>query len=68
MNGKYVALHAEGVDRNRDHEKEREPERDVALHAEGVDRNRAALVSQEESRESPSMRRAWIEIQKKGPA
>ena len=34
----FVALLAEGVDRNRDHNKDREPER-VALLAEGVDRN-----------------------------
>ena len=34
----------------------------VALHPEGVDRNLGAFAMQEAPMESPSTRRAWIEI------
>ena len=56
-----VALLAEGVDRNR------KPARPlygltVALLAEGVDRNLLPLGHLGEPVESPSSRRAWIEI------
>ena len=56
-----VALHPEGVDRNRTalflfgHWR-------VALHPEGVDRNNARSLYNYDLRESPSTRRAWIEI------
>ena len=56
-----VALHPEGVDRNffleggvRDAQ--------VALHPEGVDRNDYPVYIDLEEDESPSTRRAWIEI------
>jgi hypothetical protein len=36
----------------------------VALHPEGVDRNRVCPVRINSGRQSPSTRRAWIEIRK----
>ena len=57
-----VALLAEGVDRNvklkRWHERQR-----VALFAEGVDRNGLLVDCLVKPEQSPSSRRAWIEIQ-----
>ncbi len=56
-----VALHPEGVDRNRPHQR-CYVELAVALHPEGVDRNAHACAGRPEVRVSPSTRRAWIEI------
>ena len=57
-----VALLAEGVDRNTATITDmRKP--GVALLAEGVDRNPLQLVSPASLSPSPSVRRAWIEIQ-----
>ena len=57
-----VALLAEGVDRNRSHHDVLEFGQIVALLAEGVDRNLQMLFIQKTKKESPSSRRAWIEI------
>ena len=57
-----VALLAEGVDRNELAKVIRAGLHDVALLAEGVDRNRLCDVLSTQSTESPSSRRAWIEI------
>ena len=55
-----VALHPEGVDRNRaDHSGDFTAR--VALHPEGVDRN-VVLRSILAAVKSPSTRRAWIEM------
>ena len=58
---KLVALLAEGVDRNTPEDMEY-IYTNVALLAEGVDRNNISLKFSAEDRESPSSRRAWIEI------
>ena len=58
---KRVALLAEGVDRNST-EMLLLAISEVALLAEGVDRNTSALPSPQKAGESPSSRRAWIEI------
>ena len=57
----FVALHPEGVDRNI---MQVLYERGylVALHPEGVDRNRFCRPWKHGMGESPSTRRAWIEI------
>ena len=57
-----VALHAEGVGRNL---LDNMPFHDavVALHAEGVGRNPAQVSNMAASVPSPSMRRAWVEMQ-----
>ena len=57
-----VALLAEGVDRNKD-DLLYIKSIDVALLAEGVDRNSKAYTITSSSKQSPSSRRAWIEIQ-----
>ena len=57
-----VALLAEGVDRNL-YEKLLDRELIVALLAEGVDRNQIKDGATQKVRESPSSRRAWIEIE-----
>ena len=62
---KDVALHPEGVDRNCYLEIWSEPEL-VALHPEGVDRNRHCHIFKARPPESPSTRRAWIEIRSSG--
>ena len=56
-----VALLAEGVDRNWA-PSSKMTVLEVALLAEGVDRNYVAEVMPEDVEESPSSRRAWIEI------
>ena len=58
---RHVALLAEGVDRNCQLA-EGILCREVALLAEGVDRNDERNGNFEEAKESPSSRRAWIEI------
>ena len=56
-----VALHTEGVDRNiMRHLLKRQIL--VALHTEGVDRNANLKASPSKNSQSPSTRRAWIEI------
>ena len=57
-----VALLAEGVDRNDLDQRERKPQQTVALLAEGVDRNIYKGDGLVCIAESPSSRRAWIEI------
>ena len=58
-----VALHPEGVDRNVKKRRKAGAAAVVALHPEGVDRNGVMLKENtEENEESPSTRRAWIEI------
>ena len=57
-----VALLAEGVDRNVDLSGYVEKEAGVALLAEGVDRNVLTPDSSTNQEQSPSSRRAWIEI------
>ncbi len=59
--GVLVALLAEGVDRNTIHHARTEYA-DVALLAEGVDRNADHPWRYDSTLESPSSRRAWIEI------
>ena len=59
---KKVALLAEGVDRNRLTVFFVVAEHHVALLAEGVDRNDAGSDHRVASVQSPSSRRAWIEI------
>ena len=58
-----VALLAEGVDRNSNIRKILAMLDKVALLAEGVDRNRNQNITQPTLVESPSSRRAWIEIE-----
>ncbi len=58
---KRVALHPEGVDRNTN-AKHTIIRKKVALHPEGVDRNQKFYKTTTEEQESPSTRRAWIEI------
>ena len=57
----YVALLAEGVDRNTPLKQNKPGERKVALLAEGVDRNPLPnnII---QNVKSPSSRRAWIEM------
>ena len=57
----WVALLAEGVDRNQDVAAEQGKDW-VALLAEGVDRNIVPMGYGERDGQSPSSRRAWIEI------
>ena len=57
-----VALLAEGVDRNRQQLELDILAKRVALLAEGVDRNNAPKENEREWKQSPSSRRAWIEI------
>ena len=57
-----VALLAEGVDRNAKKRTSITPIRMVALLAEGVDRNHHYRGLGKHPLESPSSRRAWIEI------
>ena len=63
--GAAVALLAEGVDRNFASIDHRKLKRKVALLAEGVDRNRKKAFANDIEMESPSSRRAWIEIRSK---
>ena len=56
-----VALHPEGVDRNRVQIK-KSAVFCVALHPEGVDRNCISSIMMSASARSPSTRRAWIEM------
>ena len=58
----HVALLAEGVDRNGYQEAWADYRYKVALLAEGVDRNTLASDTGRKTKESPSSRRAWIEI------
>ena len=58
----YVALHPEGVDRNDILSRARLQLLRVALHPEGVDRNMKSNNIRPAQLESPSTRRAWIEI------
>ena len=57
-----VALLAEGVDRNKMSALTPVAARIVALLAEGVDRNRSSRPAAPLPGQSPSSRRAWIEI------
>ena len=57
-----VALLAEGVDRNQEWKKDGKSVKTVALLAEGVDRNIRSGDFVVWGNESPSSRRAWIEI------
>ena len=57
-----VALLAEGVDRNNHIVSPADRVARVALLAEGVDRNPANAVTDLSGMQSPSSRRAWIEI------
>ena len=61
LSGRFVALLAEGVDRNCLH-RPRCPGGLVALLAEGVDRNKRDYSLLTTMNESPSSRRAWIEM------
>ena len=64
-NTKYrpaVALHPEGVDRNPTLNGFAAEAKGVALHPEGVDRNPYYLSIGMTEEQSPSTRRAWIEI------
>ena len=58
---KLVALHPEGVDRNAN-AIAFIPNTPVALHPEGVDRNLIKLSERQAGKQSPSTRRAWIEM------
>ena len=60
-----VALHPEGVDRNIDFLHTVRGFCRVALHPEGVDRNILLYKLRQIGVESPSTRRAWIEIHKR---
>ena len=62
-----VALLAEGVDRNFLAVSLKLDQIPVALLAEGVDRNAVVVGCNQASSESPSSRRAWIEILIAGP-
>ena len=57
-----VALHPEGVDRNPKMSTRFFPTLKVALHPEGVDRNSFYCCLKFIQPQSPSTRRAWIEI------
>ena len=57
-----VALHPEGVDRNRHRTGNGLARLAVALHPEGVDRNIVSMCAKPERELSPSTRRAWIEM------
>ena len=57
-----VALHPEGVDRNVIALLKNKAVTTVALHPEGVDRNNDFSTRLTAAEESPSTRRAWIEI------
>ena len=57
-----VALHPEGVDRNIVALYRQVSGTIVALHPEGVDRNPGTMPVVDGDIESPSTRRAWIEI------
>ena len=59
-----VALHPEGVDRNKDDALDMYMTL-VALHPEGVDRNTRRALKMSRNFMSPSTRRAWIEIRLK---
>jgi len=59
-----VALLAEGVDRNPVRPSSSQSGAWVALLAEGVDRNGDYIKAPAPGGQSPSSRRAWIEIQK----
>ncbi len=61
LTGNFVALLAEGVDRNPFRARRASPRR-VALLAEGVDRNLETTAEVPVSARLPSSRRAWIEI------
>ena len=63
---KKVALLAEGVDRNSDFSGYYANILHVALLAEGVDRNTEFSRPARAGLESPSSRRAWIEIRRRG--
>ena len=58
----WVALLAEGVDRNHNLLDALTELFQVALLAEGVDRNSQSLTQWKQCSRSPSSRRAWIEI------
>ena len=58
----FVALLAEGVDRNDFDTLVEELDATVALLAEGVDRNRSLTRLEQRQEASPSSRRAWIEM------
>ena len=58
----FVALLAEGVDRNPNLLRSQHDVLEVALLAEGVDRNFDDLRTEIKRQGSPSSRRAWIEI------
>ena len=60
--GAPVALLAEGVDRNKNRPVLQAARTEVALLAEGVDRNCKHLDMAQLVVQSPSSRRAWIEI------
>ena len=60
--GKQVALLAEGVDRNLVLIRTLSTKWNVALLAEGVDRNSYKTVAFNWVKQSPSSRRAWIEM------
>ena len=63
VSSNFVALLAEGVDRNGFFEIAVDFRLlVVALLAEGVDRNRVTLSASTKQQSSPSSRRAWIEI------
>ena len=62
--GEQVALLAEGVDRNKEVAFAEYNKGQVALLAEGVDRNKSISGYTQQQKQSPSSRRAWIEIQK----
>ena len=57
-----VALHPEGVDRNKYVAVPELHKDGVALHPEGVDRNAIPDILRHGVFESPSTRRAWIEM------
>ena len=61
IKAEQVALHPEGVDRNRKGEVDGGSNQ-VALHPEGVDRNQELEIEIVKELKSPSTRRAWIEI------
>ena len=57
-----VALRTEGVDRNKAETPAEPMLFQVALRTEGVDRNEDVLCRVKHGVESPSARRAWIEM------
>ena len=64
---RVVALHPEGVDRNQGFRLCAGVQLDVALHPEGVDRNTGNWEQAWSGVQSPSTRRAWIEIVSRRP-